>query len=105
MTYILIICILAWNNLAGIFKDEGELDTAIAYYKEAIRLIPDFADAHSNLGNAYRSQNNAGAALDCYKVAVRLRPDFAIARGNLAACLFDLGSTDNARRYEHNTFP
>jgi tetratricopeptide (TPR) repeat protein len=28
--------------------------TAIAYYREAIRLCPEFADAHSNLGNALK---------------------------------------------------
>jgi hypothetical protein len=41
-------------SLAGIFKDTGDLDTALAYYKEAIRLAPDFADAYSNMGNALK---------------------------------------------------
>jgi protein O-GlcNAc transferase len=64
---------IAWNNLAGIFKEEGksvgissthlsielwstlgQVPTAIEYYKEAIRLCPEFADAHSNLGNALK---------------------------------------------------
>jgi len=41
---------IAWNNLAGIFKEEGQLTTSVAYYREALRLCPEFADAHSNLG-------------------------------------------------------
>lgn len=33
---------------------KGNLTTAVAYYREAIRLCPEFADAHSNLGNALK---------------------------------------------------
>ncbi len=36
--------------ISGVFKEEGQLTTCIAYYREAIRLCPEFADAHSNLG-------------------------------------------------------
>ncbi len=42
----------------GVFKEEGQLTTCIAYYREAIRICPEFADAHSNLGNALKEQNN-----------------------------------------------
>lgn len=34
----------------------GERQTAIEYYKEAIRLCPEFADAHSNLGNVLKEE-------------------------------------------------
>lgn len=33
---------------------QGNLTTAVAYYREAIRLCPEFADAHSNLGNVLK---------------------------------------------------
>lgn len=33
---------------------KGNLTTAVAYYREAIRLCPEFADAHSNLGNVLK---------------------------------------------------
>jgi protein O-GlcNAc transferase len=37
-----------------VFKDTGDLEMALAYYQEAIRLAPDFADAYSNMGNALK---------------------------------------------------
>ena len=64
------------------FKEEGQFPKAIAYYKEAIRLCPEFADAHSNLGNAQKEQGQLEEAMESYKTAVKLRPDFAIAHGN-----------------------
>lgn len=36
------------------FVYQGNLTTAVAYYREAIRLCPGFADAHSNLGNVLK---------------------------------------------------
>ena len=36
------------------FVRQGNLTTAVAYYREAIRLCPEFADAHSNLGNVLK---------------------------------------------------
>lgn len=33
------------------------MTTAVAYYREAIRLSPEFADAHSNLGNVLKVSN------------------------------------------------
>ena len=37
---------------------QGKLDEAIAAYREAIRLKPDDAMAHSNLGNALRTRGS-----------------------------------------------
>jgi tetratricopeptide (TPR) repeat protein len=42
----------AHNNLGAAFKDQGKLDEAIACYRRALELKPDFAEAHNNLGNA-----------------------------------------------------
>ncbi len=42
--------------IGGLFKEEGQLQTAANYFKEAIRLCPEFADAHSNLGNVLKDQ-------------------------------------------------
>ena len=37
------------NNLGDALKDSGQLDEAVAAFREAIRLKPEYADAHSNL--------------------------------------------------------
>ena len=38
--------------------DQGKTDEAIALFREAIRLEPDFADAHYELGSALLMQKN-----------------------------------------------
>ncbi|CAM9243046.1 unnamed protein product, partial [Ectocarpus sp. 12 AP-2014] len=80
---------IASSNLAGICKEEGNLTTAVAYYREAIRLCPEFADAHSNLGNVLKERGLVHDAMLCYQTAIKLRPDFAIAYGNLTSCYCD----------------
>ena len=49
-------CWMAHNNFAMVLAGDGHLDDAIAHYREAVRLRPDFAEAHSNLGVALADQ-------------------------------------------------
>ena len=46
-------------------------------YQEALRLKPDFAEAHNNLGNALRDQGQLAAAVAHYQEALCLKPDYA----------------------------
>ena len=50
---------------------------ALAECSEAIRLKPDFAEAHNNLGNALSEQGKWAEAVAEYRVAIGLKPDFA----------------------------
>ena len=50
-------------------------DEAIAEYREAIRLKPDFAEAHNNLGNALQAKGKLDEAIAEYREAIRLKPD------------------------------
>ena len=40
---------MAHSNLGNALKDQGKLEEAIAEYRTAIRLKPDYATAHNNL--------------------------------------------------------
>jgi tetratricopeptide (TPR) repeat protein len=42
----------AHYNLDNVLYEQGKLDEALAAYREAMRIKPDFAEAHSNLGAA-----------------------------------------------------
>ena len=50
---------------------------AVAAGREAIRLKPDDAAAHSNLGIALTSQGKLDEAIAAYREAIRLKPDYA----------------------------
>ena len=50
----------------------GRLDEAIAHYEQALRLAPDFAEAHSDLALALRQAGRMSEADAHYQEATRL---------------------------------
>jgi tetratricopeptide (TPR) repeat protein len=68
----------------------------IAEFREAIRLQPDFADAHFRLGYALRAHGEAEEAIAEFRTAIRLRPDDYSARGQLGFTLHRRGMVDEA---------
>ncbi len=75
-------CPAAHYNLGLALKQQGNLDDAIAAYREAIRLAPS-DNAFNNLGNALSDQGKFDEAIAAYKEALRLQPDKAFAHNNL----------------------
>ena len=57
-------------------KDQGKLDEAVACYRRALELKPDFAEAHNNLGIALSDQGKLDEAVACYRRALELKPDY-----------------------------
>ena len=74
----------------------AETTEAIAEFKEAIPLKPDFAEAHNNLGATLSDKGQYGAAIAEYKEAIRLKPDLAKAHNNLGLALNEKGQYDAA---------
>ena len=70
-------------------SDQGKLDEAIAAYRQAIGIKPDFAEAHSNLGNALRDQGKLDEAIAACRQAIGIKPDYAEAHYNLGNALQD----------------
>ena len=69
---------------------------AVACYRRALELKPDYAEAHNNLGNALKDQGKLDEAVACYRRALELKPDFAEAHNNLGNALKDQGKLDEA---------
>ena len=40
------------SNTGVVYKDKGMTDKAIEHYQIALRIKPDYAEAHNKLGNA-----------------------------------------------------
>ena len=77
-------------------KDQGKPDEAVACFRRALELKPDYAEAHYNLGNALKDQGKLDEAVACYRRALELKPDFAEAHNNLGIVLSDQGKPDEA---------
>ncbi len=63
------------------------MDGAIPSHREAIRLKPDYAEAHFNLGNALTAKGDPDGAIASFRAAIRLEPDYAEAHCNLGQTL------------------
>ncbi len=62
---------------------EGKLEKAIAEFRKAVELKPDFAEAHNNLGQAYLRKRLYPEALASFRRALEIRPDLPQAQTNL----------------------
>ncbi|PYR96224.1 MAG: serine/threonine protein kinase, partial [Acidobacteria bacterium] len=62
---------------------QGKLDEAIAEHREALRINPQYAEAHNYLGNALLEQGNVDEAIAEHREALRINPQYAEAHNYL----------------------
>lgn len=74
----------------------GRLEEAIDSYDRAIRLDPDYAEAHYSKAVALQAQNRLAEALLSYDRAIRAKPDYADAYYYRASLLQKLNRFDDA---------
>jgi hypothetical protein len=67
-----------------VLADEGRVDEAIACYRRALAIRPDFASGHSNHANALAQKGLIGEAEASVAQALRLDPGSSHARFNYA---------------------
>ena len=58
---------------------EGAIDSC----NKAIKINPNFAEAHNHLGFALRGKGDVHAAIKCYKEALQIKPNFVEALNNM----------------------
>ena len=68
-------------------------------YREALRLRPDYPEAHNNYAVLLRTRGEHGEAAKHYQEALRIRPDYPEAHYNYAALLHARGSTAGAAKH------
>ncbi len=71
----------------GVTSVPSILVAAIASYRCALKIKPDFVDAHNNLGNALLANIQIDEAIASYRRATEFKPDYFMAQGNLLSCL------------------
>jgi tetratricopeptide (TPR) repeat protein len=87
---------LANYNLGVALGTQAKFDEAIPRYEQALKIRPDYAEAHLNLANALTDQGKSDAAIQHYERALQLKPDSATAHNDLGTALDDQGKFDEA---------
>jgi tetratricopeptide (TPR) repeat protein len=85
----------AWFERAVMLEADAPED-AQRGYQEAIRLRPDFVDAHLNLGLLYHHARDFRKAETCYRQALSYEPTLGLVHFNLAVVLEDQQKTAQA---------
>jgi len=78
------------------YRKAGRVDDAVASYRRALQLKPDYPEAHNNLGAALSTQRRREEAMAAYRRAIELRPNYAQAHGNLGIALREEGHLEEA---------
>lgn len=86
-------------NIGFALMDRGEVSSAIAHYNEALRIDPNFADAHNALGVALLGQNKVNEASGHFEQALRIKPSFREAQSNMGIVLARQGRPGEAISY------
>lgn len=83
----------AYNNLGMATKNPVE---EFNCYLTALRLNPNYVDAHNNLGVILYQQGRREEGMAHFREALRLQPESAPAHNNLGSILVEAGNLDEA---------
>jgi tetratricopeptide (TPR) repeat protein len=89
-------CRMAHNNLGLFYLQTGEVDKAIAEYRQALESDPDYAEARNNLGFALFRKGDLNGSIAQYRKALEINPDYAEALINLGNALRPKGDLEGA---------
>jgi tetratricopeptide (TPR) repeat protein len=87
---------IIYNALGVAYGGLGRYQDAIDAYKQAIRIDPDYPEAHLNLGVAYCKLGRMQEAIEDFKEAIRGKPNYAEAYNNLGFVYDTLGRLQDA---------
>ncbi|HET6368806.1 MAG TPA: tetratricopeptide repeat protein [Pseudomonadales bacterium] len=79
-------------------KRAKEWSVAVASFKKATELKPDFPEAWNELGYAFRNVGNYPDSVKAYDEALRLKPRFPEALEYLGEAYVKMGQVEEARK-------
>ena len=83
-------------SLAIALGQVGKIEDAIGRYEEAIRLKPNYVEAHYNLGITLGKAGRLPEAIEHLQEALRIKPDYVEAHNSLATALEQAGRIPEA---------
>ena len=87
---------LACKSIGDILQAKGDLEAAKNYYNKAIKIFPNFAEAHANLGSMYAKQKQWEKVIFYYHKAITIKPNLAAVHRNLAKVWHLIGKEELA---------
>jgi tetratricopeptide (TPR) repeat protein len=82
----------------GVFKEsEGDIEGALAHYREAVLLEPANAIAQYNLGNIYFRLGAFDSAIECYRASLKADSTFSRSYNNIGVAYYKLGRVEDAK--------
>jgi tetratricopeptide (TPR) repeat protein len=75
--------------LGSAFRREERLDQQKACYQSALRLDPDYEEAHFNLGGCYKFEGQYSKAEKHFRRAIKIDPKYGLAYAELGSVLFE----------------
>jgi predicted O-linked N-acetylglucosamine transferase (SPINDLY family) len=80
-------------------KEQGDYDSAIAAFEQALKIDPHNLEALNDLGLCLHESGELHKSLDCFRRAANLKPDSPATLTNLGLVLSSLGQFDSAIRH------
>lgn len=86
----------SYNLQAIALAGEGKLDEAVTHFSEALRVRPDFAEAHYNMGNVLAQQGKLNEAISHFIRVLQIKPNYAEAHNNIGIAMARQGKFNEA---------
>ena len=86
-------------NLGLKSYEQGDLKSAISFFKRAIDLDPEFVDAYYNLGAIYKKQKDFPLAIDSFQKAYNINHEDYEVAFELGSCYFEEKDYQTAKKY------
>jgi tetratricopeptide (TPR) repeat protein len=84
-------------DLGDSYRDQGKYEQAVAAYRKAIKLRPDFVAAWLCLGTSYGEQGKHYDAVEALRQVVKLKPDYPEGWCDLALHYRELGKREQEK--------
>jgi tetratricopeptide (TPR) repeat protein len=85
-----------YSDRGEAYRLQGKFDQAIADFRKALEVDPNYYLAWNNLGLTYKGKGELNEAIACYTKALKINPKFGIAYNNRARAYELLKQPDKA---------
>jgi tetratricopeptide (TPR) repeat protein len=87
---------IAWFNVGWYLESQRRTDEALAAYRRAVEIKPNYADGLNKLGCTLANRQQYALAIPYFDAALKAKPDFLEVHNNLAEAYRLLGKTNEA---------